>query len=432
MKMMKRIGAILITIAMLASFSVCAFANTGAKVQITDVTATYLDDEDTSKDGVYTVTVDYTVEGATDDTQVTMLAYIFDGRTADLGDKTADEYDAEKQDANYATFIEGAARAIDQQSYTGSMTFKLLKAAPDGAVSDKAAATTDYLLVKVGTDQTGVSSQAYFVNLAEARDENAEDEATTYTITYLPGDAEGDAVEETFTVGEDYVLAENPFTAPDGYEFAGWSIGGTIFEEGTAYIAEGDTEVIATWREIQQGGDDIGGGDIENPATYTITYVAGDGTGEDVAETFTEGAAYVLPECTFTAPEGKVFAGWDIDGTVYPAGTTYADFTADTTVTATWAEDTQGGGGTTGETHVYGEVTGEGRVTDMDWTIILNHISEIGEPNAALSDVNSWQYKAAAGVSGDTRLTDMDWTIILNHISEIGEPSTIVGTEFTH
>lgn len=379
MKMMKRIGAILITIAMLASFSVCAFANTGAKVQITDVTATYLDDEDTSKDGVYTVTVDYTVEGATDDTQVTMLAYIFDGRTADLGDKTADEYDAEKQDANYATFIEGAARAIDQQSYTGSMTFKLLKAAPDGAVSDKAAATTDYLLVKVGTDQTGVSSQAYFVNLAEARDENAEDEATTYTITYLPGDAEGDAVEEPFTVGEDYVLAENPFTAPDGYEFAGWSIGGTIFEEGTAYIAEGDTEVIATWREIQQGGDD-------QEETYTVTYKANGGVGDDVVIENVPAGDYALVGNTSFNYDGFRFVGWKVnnEGETLNAGANIT-LDADTVLYAQWVEQSQGGG--TGDDQIeLGDVDGDGSVGFEDAVAVkeyyLWHV-ELAHPEVA-------------------------------------------------
>ena len=183
MKMMKRIGAILITVAMLASMSVCVFANDTAKVQINGVTATYLDNEDPNKDGVYTVTVNYAVAGATEaDTQVTMLAYIFDGRTAGLNDtsnEAADAFDANNQTSGYAEFVQGAARAIDQQSYKGTMTFKLLKAAPakleanPNANVGKAAKPTDYLLVKIGTDKAGVSSQAFFVSLADAEDENA-------------------------------------------------------------------------------------------------------------------------------------------------------------------------------------------------------------------------------------------------------------------
>lgn len=372
MKMFKRVSAILITIAMLASMSVCVFADDAAKVQITGVTATYLDNEDAAKDGVYTINVDYTVEGADEDTQVTMLAYVFSGRLTDVSGTTAEEFDAAKQDSNYASFIEGAARAIDQQSYTGTMSFKVLKAAPNGAVSDKAASDTDYLLVKIGTDKAGIGSQAYFVNLADASDENAEEEPTTYTITYTAGDGEGEDVEVTFTVGETYVLPECTFTAPEGYEFAGWSIGGTIFEAGTEYVAVEDTTVVATWSEIEQGGG--AEDDEDDPETYTITYVAGEGTGDDVTATFTEGVDYVLPECTFTAPEGKVFAGWDIDGTVYPAGTSYADFTADTTVTATWVEDTQGGGNEPGDgdeeeeepTGLLGDVDGNGAVNGRD------------------------------------------------------------------
>lgn len=376
MKMMKRIGAILLTIAMVASFSVCAFASTGAKVQINEVTATYLDDADSSKDGVYTVTVDYEVSGATADTQVTMLAYVFDGRMLDGA--TAEEYDAAKQDANYATFIEGAARAIDQQNYTGTMTFKLLKAAPDGAVSDKAATAEDYLLIKVGTDQTGVSSQAYFVNLYYATDENAE-EVTTYTITYLPGDAEGDAVEEQFTVGEDYVLAENPFTAPDGYEFAGWSIGGNIFEEGAAYIAEGDTEVIATWSEIEQGGDD-------QEETYTVTYKANGGVGDDVVIENVPAGDYALVGNTSFNYDGFRFVGWKVnnEGETLNAGANIT-LDADTVLYAQWVKQSQGGG--TGDDQIeLGDVDGDGSVGFEDAVAVkeyyLWHV-ELAHPEVA-------------------------------------------------
>lgn len=190
MKMFKRVSAILIAIAMLASMSVCVFADEAAKVQIDGVTATYLDNEDAAKDGVYTINVDYTVEGADEDTQVTMLAYVFSGRLTDVSGTTAEEFDAAKQDSNYASFIEGAARAIDQQSYSGTMSFKLLKAAPNGAVSDKAASASDYLLVKIGTDKAGISSQAFFVKLADATDENAPEEDDAVHGIY--GDVNGD------------------------------------------------------------------------------------------------------------------------------------------------------------------------------------------------------------------------------------------------
>ena len=36
--------------------------------------------------------------------------------------------------------------------------------------------------------------------------------------------------------------------------------------------------------------------------------------------TVTEGAEYILPDCTFTVPEGKAFGGWKIGEKVYAAG----------------------------------------------------------------------------------------------------------------
>lgn len=46
-------------------------------------------------------------------------------------------------------------------------------------------------------------------------------------------------------------------------------------------------------------------------------------------------SGYVLPECTFTAPEGTAFAGWLIDTTVYRSGETI-DLTQDTSAIAQW------------------------------------------------------------------------------------------------
>ena len=44
-----------------------------------------------------------------------------------------------------------------------------------------------------------------------------------------------------------------------------------------------------------------------------------------------------LPDCTFTAPEGKVFDAWEIDGKTYNVGDSYT-FLKDTTVKALWKD----------------------------------------------------------------------------------------------
>ena len=84
--------------------------------------------------------------------------------------------------------------------------------------------------------------------------------------------------------------------------------------------------------------------------------------------TDTESSSYSIrfPECTFTAPDGKEFAGWKItkpdnlvDNTVYPAGgekNIGKEFYPSVTVTAQWKDRPQeqqpsGGGNSGGHYH---------------------------------------------------------------------------------
>ena len=57
------------------------------------------------------------------------------------------------------------------------------------------------------------------------------------------------------------------------------------------------------------------------------------------SSTIAYGAAYVLPDCTFTAPEGKSFGGWEIDGKVYGSGESVI-IKGDTSVKAVWSSGT--------------------------------------------------------------------------------------------
>lgn len=79
----------------------------------------------------------------------------------------------------------------------------------------------------------------------------------------------------------------------------------------------------------------------QNPTEeYTITFNSNGGTGSMTSATVFAGESYILPDCTFTAPEGKVFKAWLIGSTEYAAGTSYTP-TASVTVKAVWTvEDT--------------------------------------------------------------------------------------------
>ena len=74
----------------------------------------------------------------------------------------------------------------------------------------------------------------------------------------------------------------------------------------------------------------------EEPKKYTITFAANGGGGEMEGSGIYEGN-YTLPECTFTAPEGKMFKAWQIgEKECQPYETvTIMD---NTTITALWTE----------------------------------------------------------------------------------------------
>ena len=71
------------------------------------------------------------------------------------------------------------------------------------------------------------------------------------------------------------------------------------------------------------------------PVTYTVTYKANGGTGEDVVDD----EASKVAACTFTAPEGKSFDGWntqaDGEGTAYAVG---AKVESNLTLFAQWVD----------------------------------------------------------------------------------------------
>ena len=77
----------------------------------------------------------------------------------------------------------------------------------------------------------------------------------------------------------------------------------------------------------------------EVPAKYiTISFDPNGGTGTMKPMRVKAGVGYTLPECTFTPPEGKEFAGWlAVDGTVFPAGDVVISFSSNV-LKATWKD----------------------------------------------------------------------------------------------
>ena len=74
---------------------------------------------------------------------------------------------------------------------------------------------------------------------------------------------------------------------------------------------------------------------------YTLTYDANGGSGTMEDTIIMEDSAFSLPACEFSAPAGKEFQCWEIDGTRYNVSDSYTA-TGDVTVKAVWGGLTKG------------------------------------------------------------------------------------------
>ena len=76
---------------------------------------------------------------------------------------------------------------------------------------------------------------------------------------------------------------------------------------------------------------------LEKISYATVSFDANGGSGEMAAVTVEEGKDYTLPECTFTAPEGKQFKAWSVNGEEKAVGTAIT-VSGDVTITAVWED----------------------------------------------------------------------------------------------
>ncbi len=158
------------------------------------------------------------------------------------------------------------------------------------------------------------------------------DKATTpdtFTVTYHWND--GSDPEHTDT--QTYPLEDGDnnltfITAPtrEGYTFEGWYNDPTDGDEVTEGIAvTSNMDLYAHWEA----------------KTYTITFHENNGSGTMNPVTVAAGTEYPLPECGFTAPDGKEFDCWAIgtaDSSIHVKENETYKFTGNTTVYAIWKD----------------------------------------------------------------------------------------------
>ena len=147
--------------------------------------------------------------------------------------------------------------------------------------------------------------------------------AVSFTVSFDANGGTGTMADVKVEEGSDYTLPECTFTAPEGQQFKAWSVDGKEFAAGKAITVTADVTVKAVWEDVPA-------------ATFTVSFDANGGTGTMADVTVNEGN-YKLPACGFTAPEGKQFKAWSVNGKEYAAGKTIK-VTADVTVKAVWED----------------------------------------------------------------------------------------------
>ena len=139
-------------------------------------------------------------------------------------------------------------------------------------------------------------------------------------VTFDSNGGEGVMELQGFVKDAAATLNVNTFTR-EGYSFVGWNTAadgtGTSYKDKESITSAANLTLYAVWGS-------------------TVSFAANGGTGTMADETGVIGQ-YTLPACTFTAPEGKTFDRWEVNGTQYAAGAAII-VSANTTVKALWKD----------------------------------------------------------------------------------------------
>ncbi len=145
-----------------------------------------------------------------------------------------------------------------------------------------------------------------------------------YNVTIDPNNNSIDApIVEKIKKGEEIELPDCTFTAPEGKEFKAWEVDGQEKYIGDKIVIDKETTVTAIWR-------------VKPIEKFTVTINPNNnGKNESKTEVIKKGEDFELPDCTFTAPEGKEFKAWEVDGQEKYIGDKIV-IDKETTVTAIW------------------------------------------------------------------------------------------------
>ena len=149
-----------------------------------------------------------------------------------------------------------------------------------------------------------------------------------YTVTYNAGTA---ASTENANLYESVDALTNIdvkngsiiYEAPAGKHFKEWQVQGseTKVQSGESYEITQDVTFVAIWVDNEINGDNAAQAiNTENMdeelevVKLLVSFNANGGTGTMNAASVNKGSSYVLPANSFTAPSGKEFEGWKVNG----------------------------------------------------------------------------------------------------------------------
>lgn len=107
-------------------------------------------------------------------------------------------------------------------------------------------------------------------------------------------------------------------------------------EKGWQTLMHNSSENTVMWSGTY--GVDINQDAVIHFACYDVSFDANGGSGSMENALVEKGSEFTFSNCTFTAPTGKGFKAWSINGVEYAPGDV-CTVTADTTVTAVWKDD---------------------------------------------------------------------------------------------
>ena len=218
------------------------------------------------------------------------------------------------------------------------------------------------------------------------------------TISFDPNGGTGTMQPMKVKSGENFTLPECAFTPPEGKEFAGWlAANGTVYPAGDIAFSTTDSVLKATWKD-------------KEAAEVTISFDPNGGTGTMQPMKVKSGENFTLPECTFTPPEGKEFAGWlAANGTVYPAGNVVTS-SIDQTLKATWKDKAE-----VDVTQMFSDVTKNWAYPGIQYCVTHGIMGGMGNGTFAPTGTTTraqivqilYNLEGTPAVSGTTPFTDL-------------------------